>query len=567
MGRGLREKMRRIRAAALVFLVLALAPSAGAQLGNLKVQIHEPSPDLLLESWETSVEVTGGASIFGGVKYLDLFLVIDSSKSLRRTDPSDRRAAGAIGLVKSLPAKSDIRIGVVDFDGNAELVEPLTAERAAVIRALAKLNQTGATDLAEGIETALAGFEQGARPDSSRVMLLFTDGKSNDKKARRAMEEARRRGVAIHTLLLGSDAEGAAILNDIARGTGGSFLRVTDPAKLPQAFLNLRTTGIERVVLRVNGSLPIPSELMGGSFRGRVPLQVGENEIIAEATSTDGRTRESRVTVFVSGPLEIAIDSPADGTLLTDRGTEATVEGTVTTLRDASPETRARTLDRGVRDVVLSVNGSPPFATRLVDGRFSGRVMLEPGENHIVATATSSDGRTASDQTLLTVRPPGCAELEVAATRDGQPVLSISNRAVEIVFDASNSMWGQIGGRAKMSIAKQILGDALSWLPPELSLALRVYGHQHPREQRNCRDSELLVAPGAENRNQIREAIAGFRPRGQTPLGYSLEQVIQDLGSFAGERAVVLVTDGIESCGGDPAAAARALRADGGEGR
>ena len=41
-------------------------------------------------------------------------------------------------------------------------------------------------------------------------------------------------------------------------------------------------------------------------------------------------------------------------------------------------------------------------------------------------------------------------------------------------------------------------------------------------------------------------------PRGQTPLGYSLEQISADLGDFAGERAVVLVTDGIESCGGDP---------------
>jgi hypothetical protein len=53
-----------------------------------------------------------------------------------------------------------------------------------------------------------------------------------------------------------------------------------------------------------------------------------------------------------------------------------------------------------------------------------------------------------------------------------------------------------------------------------------------------------------------------FRPRGQTPLGYSLERVAEDFGGFQGERAVVLVTDGIESCGGDPVAAARALRAE-----
>ena len=282
--------MNRLLVCVLPALLLAeVASVAFAQTGDLQVEIQKPASELRLESWETSIEVEGGASIFGGVKYLDLFLVMDSSKSLRRTDPKDYRAAGAIGLVTNLSAKSDIRIGVVEFDKNAELVAPLTPNRAAVIAALDGLDRSGDTNLAAGIETALAGFEEGARPDSSRVMLLFTDGKSNAKRARWAMEEARRRGVAIHTLLLGSDEQGAKLLREIAEGSGGSFVRVTDPAKLPEAFLNLRTTGIEHVDLRVNGSSPIPTALTGGTFSARVPLQVGENEIVATATSLDGR--------------------------------------------------------------------------------------------------------------------------------------------------------------------------------------------------------------------------------------------------------------------------------------
>jgi hypothetical protein len=114
-----------------------------------------------------------------------------------------------------------------------------------------------------------------------------------------------------------------------------------------------------------------------------------------------------------------------------------------------------------------------------------------------------------------------------------------------------------------MSVAKEILGDALGWLPEDLVVALRVYGHQHAKEQRNCRDSELLVPLAAGNRERIRDAIESFRPRGQTPLAYSLEQVAHDLRGVRGERAVILVTDGLESCGGDPAAAARALQREG----
>ncbi|MFQ5416520.1 MAG: VWA domain-containing protein, partial [Myxococcota bacterium] len=553
--------MRRPVAALFFGIAALLATDAGAELGNLEIEIQEPASGVLLQSWETSIEVRGGASIFGGSKYLDLFLVLDTSKSLQRTDSKDHRATGAIGLVKSLPARSDIRIGVVDFDRNAELIAPLTADRAAIVRALRELDQSGATDLADGIEMGLEGFAQSARPDASRVMLLFTDGKSNEKRARRAMEKARAQGVAIHTLLLGSDEDGAAILRGIASGTGGSFTRVTDPAKLPQAFLDLRTTGIESVDLRVNDSAPSRAKLTGGQFSGRVPLAVGENEIVATATSLDGRTRESTVHVIVSGPLEIAIDTPVDGTILVESVNEAEVEGSVGAFGAASPGTLAGNLDRGLRSVVLSVNDSPPFATVLHDGRFRGRVMLREGENRIVATATSSDGRTASDSVLLTVRPPGCAELRVAATRDGVPALSISDRAVEIVFDASNSMWGQIDGRAKMAIGKEMLTDALEWLPEDLALALRVYGHQHAREQHDCTDSALLVPAGTGNREVIRQAVTSFKPRGQTPLSYALEQVANDLSPIRGERAVVLLTDGIESCGGDPAAAARALSA------
>ncbi len=427
-----------------------------APTGELKVEIQTPSPGLFLTGGETWIDVEGGASIFGGVRLLDLMLVLDTSKSLRQTDPRDYRSAGAIGLVESLSPRSDIQIGVVDFDSNGKLVLPLTRDRGAVVEALRGLNQFGRTDLAAGIRTALKEFERNARPNSSRVILLFTDGKSNAKKARKAMEEAQGPGIAIHTLLLGSNEKGATILHEIAAGTGASFIHVTDPAKLPQAFLNLRTTGIDSVRLSVNGSEPVLTRLAGGTFSGRLPLQLGENRIVAVARSLDERIEEDTVSV--------------------------------------------------------------------------------------------------------TVGPPGCAELELNAVSDGRPAFSISERAVAIVFDASNSMWGQMDGQPKMSVAKDILRDAFDWFPGDLMMALRVYGHRTPREMRDCSDSELLVPFGKDNREHIREAISGLRPRGQTPLAYSLNQIAGDFGEFRGERAVVLVTDGIESCGGDPVAAARALR-------
>jgi Mg-chelatase subunit ChlD len=546
-----------------VSLGVGLATLASAETGDLRVEIQQPPDGTLLPSLESRIEVEGGASIFGGVRYLDLFLVIDTSKSLERTDKRDYRVRGAVGLVKSLPAKSDIQLGVVAFDNDADLLAPLTSDRGVVIEALKDLDRFGSTDIAAGIETALAGFAAGARPGSSRVILLFTDGRSDEAEARDAAREAKRRGVALHTLMLGSDEGAARMLGQLAHSTGGSFLRVRDPRKLPEAFVNLKTTGVESVTLSVNGSAPVPAKLSGGRFRADLPLVLGENRIVATATSLEGESRQAISTVTVSDDVHVRIDTPAGGTLFEDRRQQALVTGRASLFERETPEIAAAYPDRGIRRVVLRVDQSPPFATQLVEGRFEGRVMLHEGENRILATATAADGRIADAAIRVTVRPPGCGELEVKALRDGQPALSLSDRSVELVFDASNSMWGRMQGEPKMSVAKNILSDALGWLPEDLTVALRVYGHQHPREQRDCRDSELLVPMRPGNREQIRGAIESFRPRGQTPLAYSLEQVVDDLRGVRGERAVVLVTDGLESCGGDPVAAARALQAGG----
>jgi len=138
--------------------------------------------------------------------------------------------------------------------------------------------------------------------------------------------------------------------------------------------------------------------------------------------------------------------------------------------------------------------------------------------------------------------------------------LSLNERAVELVVDESQSMWGRIDDEPKMSIAKEILEDASVWLPNDLTLALRAYGNASRSEAKNCEDSTLLVPFAAANRAYIRDAIRGLQPLGQTPIAYALRQAGADFGSLEGERSLVLVTDGIESCNGDPVAAARELR-------
>ncbi|MDZ4737237.1 MAG: VWA domain-containing protein [Rhodospirillaceae bacterium] len=127
-----------------------------------------------------------------------------------------------------------------------------------------------------------------------------------------------------------------------------------------------------------------------------------------------------------------------------------------------------------------------------------------------------------------------------------------------LILDASNSMWGQTEGVAKIETAKDVLSGLLNELSPETSIALMLYGH---RREGDCADIELVSPFGSGSRDNIRDAILGITPRGKTPIAASLQAAAD---AFAGleedpANSIVLISDGIESCDGDPCGVAEAL--------
>lgn len=131
-----------------------------------------------------------------------------------------------------------------------------------------------------------------------------------------------------------------------------------------------------------------------------------------------------------------------------------------------------------------------------------------------------------------------------------------------IVFDGSGSMWGQVDGRAKIELARQALSSVLSEASPDLNIGMLAYGH---RVRGQCSDIELMVQPGPGSQTvpQIIDAANRMNPRGMTPLTDAVLMAAQRL-SFGEQAAtVVLLTDGIETCEGDPCALGRILAEQG----
>ncbi|MWB78894.1 VWA domain-containing protein [Pseudooceanicola sp. 216_PA32_1] len=120
-----------------------------------------------------------------------------------------------------------------------------------------------------------------------------------------------------------------------------------------------------------------------------------------------------------------------------------------------------------------------------------------------------------------------------------------------IVLDGSGSMWGQIDGVAKITIARDTLRDVLAAVPEGNELGLMVYGH---RRKGDCADIELAVPAGRGTAGAISDFAAGLKPKGKTPLSAAVKQAAEQMRYTEDKATVILVTDGLETCDADPCA-------------
>ena len=137
---------------------------------------------------------------------------------------------------------------------------------------------------------------------------------------------------------------------------------------------------------------------------------------------------------------------------------------------------------------------------------------------------------------------------------------------VEVILDASGSMAQSVPGGVKMDLAKSSIRDFLKSLPPSANVGLRVLGHKgsgaDKDKQLSCSQTELVYGLEPFNESRFNGVLNSFAPKGWTGIAKALEEAQKDLASKQGpgvKNMIYLVSDGIETCGGDPVATAKAL--------
>jgi Ca-activated chloride channel family protein len=134
------------------------------------------------------------------------------------------------------------------------------------------------------------------------------------------------------------------------------------------------------------------------------------------------------------------------------------------------------------------------------------------------------------------------------------------------IFDCSQSMAGKWESDKKINIARKFLIHTIDSLEKTeyTQMALRVYGHQSPVPPQDCGDTRLEVPFAKGNAPKIRQKLRYLVPRGTTPIANSLAQSANDFPKCDNCRnIVILITDGIEKCDGDPCAVSTELQKEG----
>lgn len=188
--------------------------------------------------------------------------------------------------------------------------------------------------------------------------------------------------------------------------------------------------------------------------------------------------------------------------------------------------------------------------------------LLYDGEMEVAFDRATTLMHRPADYTLTVAsdfrEAPGPGRLQVVGGKGAQ---SAHGAAVELILDASGSMLQRMDGKRRITVAKEVLTEAVRrYIPPGTPVALRVFGH---REVDSCRtDLEIPLAPLNPDTAAAKIAAINAMNLARTPIADSLKAVENDLKS-AGGGVIVLVTDGEETCEGDPAAVIEALNEKG----
>jgi len=260
------------RTFALVFVVFAMAvatraqdPSAqdvpaftsGVQLVEVYATVTDANGELVTGLRQSDFEVLeGGApqevtTFAAGEFPLTVALGVDRSFSMAG-EPLRLAKLASQAFLREL--KPDDRSMVVAIGNQADVIAPLSADRASQARAISGLDAWSTTALHDALIATLDRLE----PETGRqAIVIFSDGadRYSEHTAAEVMERARRSNALIYPIALGKTRP--ALLSELAVLTGGRSFQLRDARELEKTLATIARELRYQYLLGYTPSKPI----------------------------------------------------------------------------------------------------------------------------------------------------------------------------------------------------------------------------------------------------------------------------------------------------------------------
>lgn len=190
----------------------------------------------------------------------------------------------------------------------------------------------------------------------------------------------------------------------------------------------------------------------------------------------------------------------------------------------------------------------------------------------VTEDSETSDAKTLPTQTKVDPKPAEIAEQKTAEIQEPHSTEDEAKDVAEskstssdpasaiLVLDASGSMWGEVDGKHKIEIARDVIASTLENWDPGVHIGLMAYGHNRKGD---CDDIEVLQQPSVLDATSFVKSVNDLNPKGKTPLTASVKQAAELLKYTEEKATVILVSDGEETCDLDPCAVGAELEKSG----
>lgn len=188
---------------------------------------------------------------------------------------------------------------------------------------------------------------------------------------------------------------------------------------------------------------------------------------------------------------------------------------------------------------------------------FCGLVACNANTNTNVNGINSSN-REAGNQTTSTQKVQSPTSSLANSSHPSSIDSSVSENALMIILDASGSMSEPFGNQSKMEAAKNAVQAIIKQSPSNQDLSVTVYGEGG---KNSCHELRTLESSGNGKRDEILNQISNIQAEGDTPIAASIQKVAEIIKDRKEETTIILVSDGEETCGGDPCQVIEELKA------